>query len=126
MAVRDAVVCTVGLKTGRSLRPSSEQRDRIGIFRLYEAHPQEVILGEDDKHLDFRASVLYREPRGPACHASVVVSTVVRCHNLFGRAYIMLVAPFHRRVVASFLRRASRMGWPREVPSSPVVPGFRV
>lgn len=113
MAVRDALVSVVGLKTGRSLSTVGQQRGRIGIFKLYEANALEVIMGEDDKHLDFRASVLYRAPQeGSTAMASLVVSTVVRPHNLLGRTYLTVITPFHRRVVQAFLRNAAKAGWP--------------
>jgi hypothetical protein len=41
-------------------------------------------------------------------------ATVVPCHNLLGRAYIFVIAPFHRMVVKASLRRAAMLGWPRE------------
>jgi hypothetical protein len=124
MGVRDSVVSVFGLKTGRSLRSLGEQSHRIGIFKLYEKNSNEVLVGEDDNHLNFRASVLYREPSTPASNASLVFSTVVDCHNLLGRTYLTLIAPFHRLVVKSFLRQAAEVGWPREnSTSSPSTPG---
>ncbi len=119
MNVRDTVVSVFGLKTGRGLRSSGEPHHRIGIFKLYEKNSTEVLMGEDDKHLNFRASVLYRKPQGAASEATVVLSTVVHCHNLLGRTYLAVIAPFHRRIVQAFLRRAARIGWPREGPPPP-------
>lgn len=112
MAVRDACVSLLGLKTGRGLRSLDGERDRIGIFRLYQTLPTEVIIGEDDRHLDFRASVLHRAQHSDNA-ACVVLSTVVHCHGRLGRTYLWLIAPFHRRVVRSFLRQAAASGWPR-------------
>jgi hypothetical protein len=37
----------------------------------------------------------------------------VHCHNLLGRAYLFVIAPFHRLVVKASLRRAAHIGWPR-------------
>lgn len=37
----------------------------------------------------------------------------MQCHNLLGRSYLLLIAPFHRAVVKTALRRAARIGWPR-------------
>ena len=65
MAFRDSCVSALGLKTGRSLRSLNDRRQRIGIFKLYETDNREVLMGEDDKHLDFRASVFYRSAEGP-------------------------------------------------------------
>ena len=113
MGLRDTVAAAFGLKTGRKLSADDRSGSRVGIFRLYEKSGTEVILGEDDKHLNFRASVLYRPGQGgPAQPPSLVLSTVVECHNLLGRTYLTLIAPFHRLVVQSFLRQAAKAGWP--------------
>ena len=40
---------------------------------------------------------------------------VVHCHNLLGRVYILVIAPFHGQVVKASLRRAARVGWPKAV-----------
>jgi hypothetical protein len=116
LRLRDALVAGFGLKTAAQLAkaggPGGE--GRIGIFRIYEIHAHEILLGEDDKHLDFRLSVLrqLRADAGGGSAPHLVLSTVVHCHNLPGRAYILLIAPFHRQVVQSALRRAARAGWP--------------
>jgi hypothetical protein len=107
MRLRDAVVSLFGLKTTSELVNADDAR--IAFFKIYERRAHEIILGENDKHLDFRLSVLYREVDGAP---QVVVSTVVHCHNLLGRNYIRLIAPFHRMVVRSDLRRAAQAGWP--------------
>lgn len=107
MGVRDTVVAGFGLKTSAALRKASlgGDPDRVYIFRVYAVAEDEMTLGEDDKHLDFRLSVLRRSD-------DIVVTTVVHCHNLLGRAYLALITPFHRLVVKSILRRAARRGWP--------------
>jgi hypothetical protein len=111
MAVRDGIVSLFGLKTGRQLR-RDDGPARVGIFRVYEKHPHEIILGEDDRHLDFRASVLCRRD-GPGGMARVTVTTVVHCHNRLGRTYIALITPFHRAIVRAMMERAARTGWPK-------------
>ena len=109
MGVRDAAVAGFGIKTSRQLRHGAvaDGVARIDIFRVYEIARDEAILGEDDKHLDFRVSVLRRS-------GDIVVTTVVHCHNLLGRLYLALITPFHRLVVKSMLRRAAHRGWPLE------------
>jgi hypothetical protein len=119
MRMRDLIAARFGLKTANRLRTSPDKR--IGIFKVYETHPTEVILGEDDAHLDFRVSVLVRSKLLAGSGASfVVVSTVVHCHNLLGRCYIFFIAPFHRLVVKAGLRRAATLGWP--LTQSPPLP----
>lgn len=113
--VRDAIVSCFGLKTARHLATLSSEAnaDRIGIFRVYGRSETEIVLGEDDKHLDFRLSVLHTPDSLPALGGRLTVSTVVHCHNLLGRAYISVIAPFHRQVVKASLRRAAHIGWPK-------------
>ena len=115
MSVRDLLVAGFGLKTATQLQDPAVagHQPRVGIFRIHETRPHEIVLGEEDKHLDFRLSVLYETL--PAAHGSagqVVLSTVVHCHNRLGRLYILLIAPFHRAIVQATLRRAARSGWP--------------
>lgn len=115
MSIRDTLVTAFGLKTAKSLMSAVAEGSRIGIFKVYEANSIEVIMGEDDRHLNFRASALYESPaRENNDRARFVLSTVVHCHNRLGRAYIGLIAPFHKLVVQSYLRQAGRIGWPRE------------
>lgn len=114
MAVRDAVVGRVGLKTTRQLGElgAASGAGRLGIFQIYSTSPTEVVLGEDDKHLDFRLSVLCADQPSPGGKRHLTLSTVVHCHNRLGRLYILVIAPFHRLVVQSSLCRAARIGWP--------------
>ena len=114
MRIRDALVGGFGLKTAGQLRTPGSLA-RIGIFRVYESTAREVVMGEDDRHLDFRASVLYRSAEAASTTPpSVIFSTVVRCHNVAGRLYLLVISPFHRLIVQAFLRRAAEVGWPRE------------
>lgn len=120
LGVRDAVVAGFGLKTSQELRKTSigADDDRVDFFRVYAVARDEMTLGEDDKHLDFRLSVLRRSgDAGGDGKSEIVVTTVVHCHNLLGRLYLALITPFHRIVVKSYLRRAARRGWP----ASPVI-----
>ncbi|MFT4435395.1 DUF2867 domain-containing protein [Caballeronia sp. 15715] len=115
LRVRDALVAGFGLKTAKRLAESarSEQDKHVSIFRIYERSVDEIILGEDDKHLDFRVSV-FQEARQEVAGGGryLTVSTVVQCHNLLGRSYILLITPFHEMVVRSSMRRAALIGWP--------------
>jgi hypothetical protein len=115
LGLRDALVARVGLKTSRQLREAgaASSREHVDFFRIYARSAHEIILGENDSHLDFRLSVLQqtRHTRDGRSRY-LVLSTVVHCHNGLGRFYILAIAPFHRLVVRSALRRAARVGWP--------------
>lgn len=113
-AIRDTLVAGFGLKTAkhlRSLNPRSGT-DRLDFFKIYSTSPTEIVLGEDDKHLDFRLSVLCSGQSSLGAKRHLIISTVVHCHNRLGRLYLFLIAPFHRLVVQSSLRSAARAGWP--------------
>ncbi|MES1190466.1 MAG: DUF2867 domain-containing protein [Steroidobacter sp.] len=114
-ALRDAIVACFGLKTARQLStpPTEENGDRIAFFKVYGKSDTEIILGQDDEHLDFRLSVLRTPDSSPTVGGRLTVSTVVHCHNLLGRIYILIVASFHRQVVKASLRRAALVGWPK-------------
>jgi hypothetical protein len=76
--------------------------DRSGpaAFDTVARTDDEVLLGTDESHLDFRVSVR-REPD------RVVLTTVVRLHNRRGRAYFALVRPVHPTIVRAMLDRAA-------------------
>ncbi len=81
--------------------------DRIGVFEFYGRTEDEVITGADDKHLDFRVSVRRRRS-GKVDH--ITVTTLVKRHNLAGRAYLAAILPFHEMGIRSLLRNAVRDG----------------
>jgi Protein of unknown function (DUF2867) len=77
--------------------------EKIGVWPIFALSPNELIAGRNNKHLDFRLSVL-REVGGES--GSVVVSTVCTAHNMFGRIYLFFIIPFHRWGVQQLLSRA--------------------
>jgi hypothetical protein len=79
LGLRNALVRPFGLKTGEPDRP---------IFPTCLETETEIILGTDDRHLNFRIAVLRQEGR-------LYMSTWVHPHNIWGRAYLRLVMPFH-------------------------------
>jgi len=113
IGIRDALLAGFGLKTAKHLRSLKLESgtERLDFFKIYTTTPNEIVLGEDDKHLDFRLSVLCSGPSSGA-KRHLIMSTVVHCHNRLGRLYLFLIAPFHRLIVQSSLRSAARAGWP--------------
>jgi len=98
MALRNALVTPFGLKTGRE---SGDRRGKIGMFPIESATPSRVVLGFDDKHLDFRVVV---EVVAAGVASEVTATTLVRLHNLLGRGYLTAILPFHKLIVRSSLR----------------------
>jgi len=58
-------------------------------------------MGEEDRHLVFRTSVLVT---GIFDASFVHVTTIVRFNNIWGRFYFLPVKPFHRLIVESSVR----------------------
>ena len=96
-------------RTDRVRNPPSDIKDRyvvgekIGVWPIFSLSEDEVVAGRDNKHLDFRVSVL-KLPEGDG--SSVVVSTVCTIHNLFGKLYLFFVVPFHRYGVRKLMANA--------------------
>lgn len=111
MSLRNQVVVRLGLKDLGHLngfdadKPVDQYQtgDRIGIFTLLENHPDEVILGDADKHLDVALSV-HKGHNSETGRVVLTVSTVVHTHNLLGRLYMLPVAPVHKLIVPSVMR----------------------
>lgn len=105
MQARDRLVGLCGLKTGgpRQALPLPPFRvgQRLGVFRILHLAPGEVILGEDDRHLDFRVSLLSDAGQLRVC-------TLVRPHNVFGWLYLLVVLPFHHLISAVMIGRMAR------------------
>lgn len=93
MIVRNRVVQALGLRPVRS-----------GEFPVLLESPDLVVLGLDDKHLDFRIAI--RVDRCEDDLQQVTLGTIVRPHNLLGRVYLGAVLPFHRRIVKTTIGRA--------------------
>jgi len=77
--------------------------EKIGIWPIFSLGENEVVAGRNNKHMDFRLSVL-KVPDGE--RTSVVVSTICTVHNLAGRLYLFFVVPFHRYGVRKLMANA--------------------
>lgn len=86
-----------------AMRASYAVGNKIGPWPIFFISDEEIVAGRNNKHLDFRLSVL-RTRDGDA--ESVVVSTVCSVHNLAGKIYLFFIAPFHRTGVRSLLANA--------------------
>jgi len=110
MALRDRMVAIIGLKTSdwhRNNRQEIEFQPGSSVrgFRVYERTQDEILLGEDDRHLDFRVSILKRTEGN---NSWVIVSTIVRFNSWLGRAYFVPVKPLHKIIVRAIMGRAIR------------------
>lgn len=90
LAVRQVLVPLLGIR-----------RAADDVFDIREQHEDEVLLGVDDRHLDFRCGVAV----DPAARL-LRVTTAVRLHGWRGRAYFLPVRVLHPLVVRAMIRSA--------------------
>ncbi|GAA3011814.1 DUF2867 domain-containing protein [Streptosporangium longisporum] len=89
LSVRDRAVRLLGLRT------TSQES-----FPVLARDEKEVLVGVDDRHLDFRAAVRCDD-------GAVDVITFVQVHNTLGRLYLGPVRLVHPPLVRGLLRRAA-------------------
>lgn len=80
-----------------------EAADKLGPFPVEHEDAREVVAGFDDRHLNFRVSIL-------SCGGRVHLATWVAPHNLGGRLYLAAIMPFHIAVARNALSRVGRAG----------------
>jgi hypothetical protein len=110
LIVRNAAAGLFGLEAptvGEIMKPAvgSEYRvgEKIGPWPIFFIGDNEIIAGRNNKHMDFRLSVLKAMERDAM---SVVVSTICTVHNVFGKIYLFFIVPFHRHGVRSLMSNA--------------------
>jgi hypothetical protein len=114
LIVRNRVASFCGLDAPTAseiLHPRFRSRyvvgDKIGVWPIFFLTETELVAGRDNKHLDFRLSVL-KVTDGAT--AGVVISTVCTVHNTFGKVYLFFVAPFHKWGVQKLISNAITAG----------------
>ncbi|MDR3705421.1 MAG: DUF2867 domain-containing protein [Paludibacteraceae bacterium] len=103
MAVRNAIVSVFNLKTGGKVPPKNQYEvgDKTDIFTISARNDNEIVMAEEDKHLNFRTSVSVVR-RGEDCE--VYLTTIVHYNNFFGRFYFFFVKPFHQQIMKVCMR----------------------
>lgn len=81
-----------------------EKGEQIGLFKVFDKTTNELILGEDDKHLNFRVSLLIDSQNESKTDKKLIISTTVKFNSWFGRLYFLPVRPFHKLIVPSMLK----------------------
>jgi hypothetical protein len=77
--------------------------EKIGVWPIFSLSENEIVAGRNNKHMDFRLSVL---KVADGDRTSVVVSTICTVHNLSGKLYLFLVVPLHRYGVRKLIANA--------------------
>jgi hypothetical protein len=100
LALRNLIVAPFGLVTGP--RKLSQETEFIGMLPVLSETDDRVVLGLNDRHLDFRI-VVDLQPQNSS-GKRMVMTTLVKTHNVFGRLYLMIVKPFHRIIVPTIMK----------------------
>ncbi len=114
LLLRNALARLAGLEVPKAaeimtprIRSAYRVGDKIGPWPVFFVGDNEIIAGRDNKHMDFRLSVLKVRNDGAA---DLVVSTICSTHNLFGRVLSVRDYPLPpcRRAGIARTRRAGR------------------
>lgn len=109
---RNKLVRLFGLKTSGKVTDrqkkldnfKGEKGEQIGLFKVFDKTDNEIILGEDDKHLNFRVSLFIKKQNETKTDKKLIISTTVKFNNWFGRLYFLPVRPFHKLIVPTMLK----------------------
>lgn len=96
LAVRRALTAPFGLSND-----GPDAADKLGPFPVEFEDGSEVVAGFDDRHLNFRVSIL-------ASGGRVHLATWVHPHHIGGRAYLAAIMPFHIAIARNALARVGR------------------
>jgi hypothetical protein len=109
LKLRNVIVRPFGLRTSIEALPSSNPEEplqpgmAVGVFEVLDRQDNEqIMLGEDDRHLDYRISIQFE--RGEK-DCWVVVSTTVKFNNWLGRAYFIPVKLVHKIIVPVLMKQ---------------------
>lgn len=104
MHIREILIARpFGLRTGnRTKNERTSPRPEIELAPILYSNENELVMGEDDKHLYFRLSVL-KVNKG--VDTEIYLTTVVRFNNAGGKIYFALIRLFHGLVVRAMLTR---------------------
>ena len=96
--LRNRIVGIFGLKTDKN----TEKTDTF--FSVIEKNENEIVMGEVDKHLNFRLSILKNNVEN-----TISLITVVHFNNKFGNIYFFIIKPFHKIILKATLKRYLKM-----------------
>jgi len=73
--------------------------DKFGGFMIFQVLENEVIMGLDDKNMDFRLSVLLDKNTEKAGVYRIIETTTVKYNTWFGKLEFFFIRPFHRHII---------------------------
>ncbi|REL33723.1 DUF2867 domain-containing protein [Rhodohalobacter sp. SW132] len=103
-SIRNFLVKFAGLKTTvpDDFNTHFKVGGYIGFLKIHSIEENEIILGGDDKHLNFRVSVFNSGEE----EYNIKVTTLVQYQNRMGRIYMFMIKPFHKLVLRVMVKNA--------------------
>ncbi|WP_298842491.1 DUF2867 domain-containing protein [uncultured Roseobacter sp.] len=95
VALRNLITAPFGL-----MADGPDSADKLGLFPVELETDSEVIAGFNDRHLDFRVSVL-------STGGHVHLATWVHPNKIGGRLYLAAIMPFHIMIARNALARVA-------------------
>jgi hypothetical protein len=113
--IRDKAALLIGSKefyTKENMKQTDNKniltpKDKIGGsgFTVYEVLENELIVGADDKNLNFRLSVVFIKKPDNKDVYRIIESSVVSYNHWFGRVEFFFVKPFHKAIIVPMLMK---------------------
>lgn len=100
LKLRDIIVKPFGLQTRDDIDRSLKNSDTI--FPIIDRSENEIVMGKDDKHLNFRVSGM-KQTQGNEVFLNI--TTIVKFNNIWGRVYFFPVKPFHKLIIKYMLHK---------------------
>ena len=95
MNLRNSLMKPFGLQVDES-----NKNELGGYFTIIEKSENEIVMEQNDKHLNFRTSVFIDKE-----FSHIYLTTIVRYNNFGGKLYFFPVKPFHKMIIKSSLKR---------------------
>jgi hypothetical protein len=92
MKARHLIVRPFGLKTDKEVKSDK-------FFPVIDKSEDEIIMGINDTHLNFRVSILIDRKK-----IHIYLTTIVQYNNFFGKVYFFFIKPFHRLIVYDVMK----------------------
>ncbi len=104
--LRDAIVGPLGLKTSKKSFATNEivefkVGERFRTFKITALSENEIVFGDDDKHLVLSCSISKSEQNG---QNYLYFTTLVRFKNIWGSIYFFAVKPVHKLMIKTRLK----------------------
>ncbi|MEM8906519.1 MAG: DUF2867 domain-containing protein [Bacteroidota bacterium] len=107
--LREAIATFLGLKTAVGMDIEQQRQtfngqvgEALALFKVMGRSETELMMGENDRHLDFRLSFFAHPKEG---HTQLILATTVQFNAWIGKLYFLPVGPIHRLITPIILRR---------------------